>query len=231
MKNILSLNANQLKIIAAISMLIDHIGYLLFPNVIFLRIIGRISFPIFAYFIYIGMKYTRNEKDYFLRMFIAGIIMMIFTYLFGDRIWGNIMITFSCSIALIIPIKRYLKEQKLIYLLQTILVMIGAVFLSHYTNMDYGVIGSSLPVIAYIFDDGKNKNDINYKALIAFVVGLIVLASSVFSVQYFSLLALPFLLCYNGRKGKLNLKYFFYLFYPLHYLLLLLISQFITFGV
>ena len=59
------LSGNALKMIAAISMLIDHIGLLFFPfNGIF-RIFGRLAFPIFAYMIAEGAKYTRNKKKHF----------------------------------------------------------------------------------------------------------------------------------------------------------------------
>ena len=57
-----SLSGNQLKIIAAISMTVDHLGFILFPSLIILRIIGRIAFPIFAYMIAEGCRYTKNEK-------------------------------------------------------------------------------------------------------------------------------------------------------------------------
>lgn len=54
------MNRNQLKIIACISMLIDHIGYVLFPDVTVLRLIGRIAMPIFAFFIGEGCLYTKT---------------------------------------------------------------------------------------------------------------------------------------------------------------------------
>ena len=59
------LTNNQLKIIAMISMLIDHIGVAMFPNVMILRIIGRLAFPIFAYMIAEGCFYTKNKARYF----------------------------------------------------------------------------------------------------------------------------------------------------------------------
>ncbi len=67
------LSANQLKVIAALTMLIDHVGMILFPSIRLFRIIGRISFPIFSFMIYEGCKYTRNKKRYLLQIFIIGI--------------------------------------------------------------------------------------------------------------------------------------------------------------
>ena len=59
------LNRNVLKIIALITMLIDHIGLVFFPGIEIFRIIGRISFPIFAFMIAEGCEHTENKKKYF----------------------------------------------------------------------------------------------------------------------------------------------------------------------
>ena len=56
------LTGNQLKLIALVTMTIDHIGMQLFPRVRLLRIIGRLAFPIFAYMIAEGCRYTRNRR-------------------------------------------------------------------------------------------------------------------------------------------------------------------------
>ena len=58
------LTNNQLKIIAMVSMLLDHVGLLFFPNVAIFRILGRIAFPIFAYMIAEGCRYTKNRAKY-----------------------------------------------------------------------------------------------------------------------------------------------------------------------
>lgn len=59
-----TLSGNALRIIAALSMLIDHIGVILFPNVTILRIIGRIAFPIDAFMIAEGCANTKNKLWY-----------------------------------------------------------------------------------------------------------------------------------------------------------------------
>ena len=60
----IGLSGNQLKIIAMLTMLVDHIGVQLFPECIILRIIGRLSLPIFAYMIAEGCLHTRNRPKY-----------------------------------------------------------------------------------------------------------------------------------------------------------------------
>ena len=69
LKNARVLNANALKFLAAALMLVDHIGYLLFPQALFLRIIGRLSFPLFAFAISEGCRYTKNKTKHFLLIF------------------------------------------------------------------------------------------------------------------------------------------------------------------
>ena len=55
------LSGNALKIIAAISMVIDHVGLMFFPTLKILRIIGRLAYPIFAFMIAEGCYYTKNK--------------------------------------------------------------------------------------------------------------------------------------------------------------------------
>ena len=63
------LSGNMLKILAAVAMLSDHIGLLFFPGNIVFRIVGRLAFPIFAFMIAEGTKYTRNKAKYFSMIF------------------------------------------------------------------------------------------------------------------------------------------------------------------
>ena len=62
------MNRNILKIVALVSMLLDHIGLFVFPGVVWFRLVGRIAFPIFAFFVAEGLKYTKNKKRYILML-------------------------------------------------------------------------------------------------------------------------------------------------------------------
>ena len=90
--NKISLTSNGLKIIAIVTMLIDHIGYYFENNMnntiyIILRIIGRISMPLFAYLLVQGFFYTQNLKKYILRIFVFAIITQI--SIFGVSIFDD----------------------------------------------------------------------------------------------------------------------------------------------
>jgi hypothetical protein len=73
-----------LKVIAMVTMLIDHIGYLFLPSMMIFRTIGRIAFPIFAYLIGIGYDHTSSLKKYVLRLFIFALVTQI-PYSFFNR--------------------------------------------------------------------------------------------------------------------------------------------------
>ena len=105
------LSGNTLKIFACICMLIDHIGYILLPNIIILRIIGRIAFPIFAYMIAEGCKYTRNKLKYFILIFASGVVFQIVYFLFVGDWHINIFITLALAILAIYSL-QFLKNNK-----------------------------------------------------------------------------------------------------------------------
>ena len=165
------MNRNTLKIIACISMLIDHIGYIFFPEIPFFRFIGRIAMPIFAFFIGEGCLYTRDRKKYFLRVFILGIICqavyVIESLITGSDGWGymNILLTFSFSIVLCSAF-LYAKEQgekgqklkgAMVCLSVPVLLLAIHIFcqsseavIGTKIEFDYGVSGMMLPVFACI---------------------------------------------------------------------------------
>ena len=89
------LSGNVLKIIAAISMLIDHVGYMLFPEYKILRIIGRISFPIFAFMIAEGCNYTKNKLRYFIVILSLATVYQIVYFIYDKSIDMGIFVTFS----------------------------------------------------------------------------------------------------------------------------------------
>ena len=83
--------------------------------------------------------------------------------------------------------------------------------------IDYGLLGVLLPTIFYMFRDNHIKYLISTIAIAIFSV--------LFStIQLFSIISIVLLYMYNGEKGKLNLKYAFYVVYPAHMILLYLIS-------
>ena len=225
------LSGNQLKLIAAISMLLDHVGLLLLPQVPILRILGRLAFPIFAYMIAEGCRYTRSKARYFGGMFGLGLLCQVVYFLFDGSLYMCILITFSLAIPLIYALQLFKKALcrpgALVRKFLTGLLLAAAVTavyaLNQILEIDYGFWGVMTPVLASLFQQpGREDRSIPERLdrlpvhIAMLGLGLCILAFDLGSPQYFSLLALPLLLCYNGTRGKRSMKYFFYLFYPLH---------------
>lgn len=219
------LSGNMLKIIAAIAMVIDHAGMLLFPRVTVLRIIGRLAYPIFAFMIAEGCRYTKNKVKYLGGILGMGILCQIVYFVAMGSTYMCILITFSFTIAVIYG----LQSMKCAWLCgQGSRVLTTAVFLlgvaltwlaNQYLTIDYGFWGCMVGVFAAVLHpvgDALKRFDRTENHVLMLAVGLLLLAIDRGGVQTWSLLAVPLLLLYSGKRGKLRMKYFFYIFYPAH---------------
>lgn len=240
------LNANQLKIIAAALMLIDHIGYFLFPSNMFLRKMGRLSFPIFAYFISEGCRYTHDKKKYFTRMLLLGLICMAGSFVFGKTVFVNIFITFSLSI-LLIYVLQWLKtiladkhtsfNKGIAYIALCSTAFFAVYIFCRFVHVDYGFWGVMVAVFPHFYGFNEKSKDAPVIGgdFVLFSFGLVVLSlvkwaqsimANAITTQPYSLLSLPVLAMYNRQRGRYNMKYFFYIFYPLHISILFLIKKY-----
>lgn len=212
------LSGNALKIIAAIAMTLDHMGLMLFPRQILFRILGRLALPIYAFMIAEGCKYTRNRAKYFGMVFGLGAVCQTVYWFVDHSLYFSILITFSLSILMVYAL-QYWKERSTLF---SGLVFAAAVALVYGLNrvftIDYGFWGCMLPVFAAL--PHRTKYDRYPVSILTLGLGLVLLAIDLGDIQTFSLLALPLLLAYSGKRGKWKLKYFFYIFYPVHLVIL-----------
>ena len=203
----LGLTNNQLKIIAMITMTIDHIG-LYMPQYLFLRIIGRLAFPIYAYMIAEGCVHTRNTWRYLGSVAAMAALCQIVQFVVTGSLHMSILVTFSLSILLV----ALLKEKQWF---AATAAWIGAFLICNIPipgtdfRVDYGFIGVMIPVVLYLV---KNKW---LKCLVCAIM-LCALAINSSYVQWYALCAVPLLLLYNGQRGKLQIKQLFYWYYPAH---------------
>ena len=212
------LSNNQLKLIALLTMTADHIGAYLFPRVLILRIIGRIAYPIFAYMIAEGCFYTRRPGRYIGSMAALAVVCQVVYFFFAGSLYMYIPVTFSLSIGLIFLLKWVREKPKgarIALFLLAVLAVFGVTEILPVLlwrvdfGVDYGFVGVMLPVMVYL---GKNR----WQKLTLAAVMLLLLAWVTNWVQYYGLLALPFLALYNGQRGKWKLKWLFYIYYPAH---------------
>lgn len=239
---LIRLSSNQLKVIAMITMLIDHIGFMIIGNgklygysqtlhsyvlildsaknwlVIYriLRVIGRISFPIYTFCVVEGFLRTHNLFKYILRLLILAIMseipfnLMCFNKFFSiegqNVIWLYVLGLISLSI-----IKVSNKSKKITGFV-TVLIVAIATFLAYYLKIDYGHYGMILLFFIYFTRNDKLYRDMSI-ALISFFLS--------FNNDFGSgALSTLFIHYYDGTKGRFDLKWLFYLFYPVHMLIL-----------
>ena len=228
------LSGNSLKIIAAISMAIDHMGVILFPDVMLFRIIGRIAFPIFAFLISEGCRYTKNKVRYFFVMALFAVIFQTFYALFTADMYLNIFFTLSFSILIIYSLQFFsdaIKAKnvtKIIFSVVSVILIIACVYITgQYFLIDYGFWGCMLPAFSYVVPVSESIL-MKLLRIALFGAGMVPLIKSVkIPVQIYAFFALVPLFFYNGKRGKCNMKYFFYIFYPVHIVILYAIGSII----
>lgn len=207
----------HLKLIACITMLIDHIGHIFFPNINIFRIIGRMAFPIYCFLLVEGAHHTSNPKKYACRMLISAIISEIaFDLAFsGHTDWSsqNVMWTLLIGFVMIIVCSRLDGTRKII-------AMIPFIGLAEIIQSDYSGMGVALIAMFYLI----RSLPIRWYALPIIVMTLFNTA------QIFALSSLIPISRYNGEKQTHNavIQWMFYLFYPMHLFILYLIYTFIN---
>lgn len=236
------LSASTLKIIACVFMVIDHIGVIILPDLLILRVLGRLSYPIFAYFLAEGCRYTRNKRKRFLLVLGLAVLCEGVYYFMSGEPDGGILVNFCLSILLIYQIqacKKALARRRwwaaILWLVLFAASVAGVYYLiEEVLYVDYGFWGVLIPVWAVIPDYKEGEAPEFFKCfgglwwkLLFFSVGLLILCASrgLFNnIQTISLFALPLLALYDGTPGRKGLKYGFYIFYPAHLVVLWVIA-------
>ena len=214
----LSLTGNQLKLLAAGAMLVDHIGLMFFPSVTIFRIIGRLAFPIFAFMIAEGCKYTRNRLRYFLQLFVLALGCQVVYFIADGSLYLSVLFTFSLAALTIFALQHCKAKPGAISFLLLATTVAAVYVLNQVFDIDYGFFGCMLPVFAALLH-GTTRDSLPMNTTML-GVGLVFLGVSTDWIQCLALMALPLLYAYNGKRGQRNLKYFFYIFYPTHLVVL-----------
>ena len=226
------MTGNQLKILALVTMTIDHVGVVLLPECVALRIIGRLAYPIFAYMIAEGCFYTRSKKRYLAGVFLLGVACQLVYFFAMGSLEQSILTTFALGIITIYAM-QYAEGRRDF---AGMLAVVGALaldavaclalpaLLAHTDYLvDYGFWGVLLAPLCYLpriiwpkADDAKRR----WWTLAFCAAGLVLVSLGTDpgfrGVQWFSLLVLPILALYNGKRGTWRMKYLFYIYYPAH---------------
>lgn len=209
-----------LKMIAVLSMLCDHIAFVLIPADQFtkcyyiMRIVGRIAFPLFCFMLVEGFIHTHNRKNYIIRLFLFAIISEIpFDLVCSNNMvdWGtqNVMWTLLIGFTVMYLLEKYEHN-----ILVKICVILSGCTLAYFMSTDYDFLGILIIVILYLCRADRVRG--------MFLMGLLLLSQGM--IEAFAVFAIPFVLLYNPEKSGTYLpRYFFYAFYPVHLLVLYII--------
>lgn len=244
MENRRGLSQEALKLIACITMLIDHTGATLvvrymqscaglnegMMNLYYvMRIVGRIAFPIYCFLLVEGAYHTRDPKKYGLRLFIGMLLSEIpfdLAFSFRGRVlfdWSSnsVMMTLLLGFCMIEAMKRTEGFWK------------AAVILPFYIatevlHTDYSGLG--ILIIALFALTRELPREKLYRAiglcLLVYPGGRMMIGSVAVHLEWFAVLALIPIFCYDGRKltHSQAVQWEFYLFYPAHITLLALLE-------
>ena len=216
----------DLKLIAIITMTIDHIGVVFgTPFYNLLRAVGRLSFPIFAFLLTEGYVHTKSFSKYFLRLLVLAVISeVIYDYVFFDSFIyidaNNIFFTLALGLLTLFLldkskglIKRYFKDRVDLFIILPItylLIIVIMGLMGEFLNFSYGMLGILVISFFYLFKT-------NFPLVVISVsLSTLILGEG---MQYFSLFSLILIYFYNQKLG-MKCKLFFYLYYPLHILVL-----------
>ena len=209
------LDSFQLKCIAIVSMALDHTGAVLYPSQIWLRCLGRIAFPIFCFLIVEGFFHTHDVRRYMGRLGVFALISEIpydlaFRGVPLEYAHQNVFFTLLIGIGMMVLLERN-REWPV-----KAVILLFAMWLAVLIRSDYNFRGILLIFVFYIFHESR---------WLAMTAGGFWNFLYQGVIQKYGVLSVLPLALYNGERGR-KMKYFFYIFYPAHLLLLYGISRF-----
>lgn len=193
----------QLKLLAMLAMTADHIGAVFFPEIPLLRWIGRLAMPVLCFFIGEGLRHTRSPRRYLLRLTGFALLSELpFDLAFyGGIEWGhqNAYFTLALGLLALWAIQSRGMEGWLLAL--------TAALAAELLGCDYGMYGVLLILLLDRFHRALSEQ--------LAAAALLNLAFFGLQTQTLSLIALPLLWLYNGKRGRDDRR-LFYLYYPAH---------------
>lgn len=203
-----------LKIIAIITMFLDHY-YRIIGGPEWLSVLGRLAFPIFAFSISEGYSHTKNVNKYLMRLLNFAIIIQLPNFLGFQEYPLNIFFTLALGLFCL----EILDNNKINIVVRYIVVLYLC-FLAEKTGLDYGAYGVILIILF-----NKLRNNKLYIFIAFLALNLVILKiGNLSEIQIYSIFSLIPIFLYNGKKGY-GMKYFFYLFYPLHFIFLYFLNE------
>ena len=172
-----------------------------------LRFAGRLSFPLFAYFIVEGFRHTSSVGKYIFRVgFFAALSEIPYDLAYFGEIYypgkQNVLLTYFIALVALYFIRM---AQKMPWL--QVIIAVPFCYIAWLVKCDYDALGVAMICALYILRHERKAQ---------LIVGAALSAAE--SLEYYGVSALSYLLLstYNGNRGDAPMKYFFYIMYPLH---------------
>lgn len=206
-----------LKIIACVTMLMDHVGAVFYPGQLWIRAVGRIAFPIYCFLLAEGAHYTSNPSKYALRLFVGLLLSELpFDYaLKGKFTLANQSVMFTLLFGfLAIEAIGYLKNDFL-----KLAISAAAIAAGQYLHTDYGGYGVAL-IILLSQCRGNLVCQTGVLLLIAWAMNSLrwLIFGYRIPIEMFAVFAMIPIAFYSGKKSTSHpaVQWAFYLFYPVH---------------
>ena len=193
----------QLKLLAMLAMTADHIGAVFFPEIPLLRWIGRLAMPVLCFFIGEGLRHTRSPRRYLLRLTGFALLSELpFDLAFyGGIEWGHQNVYFTLALGLLALWAIQSRD------MEGWLLALTAALAAELLGCDYGMYGVLLILLLDRFHRARSEQ--------LAAAALLNLAFFGLQTQTLSLIALPLLWLYNGKRGRDDRR-LFYRYYPAH---------------
>ena len=213
-----------LRCFALATMLVDHVGAALLPRVLLLRVVGRLSFPVYCFLLAEGFAHTRSAPRYLLRLTLFAVLSEVpFDLVFFGRMWQpasqNVFFTLAISLLALMAYARLQPRDPWL----AWLCVGGCCVLAILVGSDYTFFGVLLTLSFYLFRRSLRRQALGFAATLG--IYLLFDALSGYSLrsillQASCLLALVPIVLYNYKPGYRGARWLFYALYPAHLLAL-----------
>jgi len=220
------LDGFTLKLIAVAAMVVDHLGALVFPEALWMRVVGRFAMPVFAFLLVEGYHQTRHLGRYLSRLLVFAVVSQPFYHLvfphglnvFFDLLAGALLIWATDRI-------------RSLWLVSAVVMAAGAAGI--FLTLDWWHLGVWMVFVFHLTRGRPGRTAVVMGALLLVNSGVFALVSArtgdpsyglINFINLGCILSLPLLNLYNGRRGR-DLRYLFYGFYPAHLWLFHFLTQ------
>ena len=219
----------MIKLFALVTMLIDHIGLIFFPDIRWIRYIGRLAMPVFGYCIARGFYYSKEHgtlKNYIKNLLILTIASEIPYYLMEKKLAIDIGLTWLISVIVLCILEDDMPKLKKSALVGLILLFTAGLYM--FISFDYGIYGSLTAVCMYYLMIKKNDPYNMFLALVILWAIYVLIMRQAFE-QFFAVFSIIPIALLKPIDERVKLpKRLYYWFYPVHMIVLLILERIIV---